>query len=88
MSGIPSFPKDNPIYPHRKIENEIDNHAKASKNPDLDRAIYRPVSGLFFYPNRTEHATLLQINTKKIPVKSSILALYGFLKERRKNGKR
>ncbi|WMJ85515.1 hypothetical protein [Anaerocolumna sp. MB42-C2] len=44
----PQYPKGNLVLSSSIVENEIENHAKASKNSDLDRAIKRPVSGLFF----------------------------------------
>lgn len=40
--------KRQPLLSSLIVENEIVNHAKASKNLDLDRALNRPVSGLLF----------------------------------------
>jgi alpha-D-ribose 1-methylphosphonate 5-phosphate C-P lyase len=76
--GTPQYPCGNSNYPRRQIEKVIENHAKASKNSDLDRAFYRPVSGLFFVFSITDHATLLKIKHRKIPEKSSIPALFAF----------
>lgn len=53
--GTPQYPKENPAYPRRQVENEIENHAKESKNSDLDRALNRSVSGLFLTYYRPDY---------------------------------
>jgi glyoxylase-like metal-dependent hydrolase (beta-lactamase superfamily II) len=61
---------------------------KLTSFTDLDRALNRPVAGLFFTHFNPDHATLLKLNSRKIPGKLSLPALFFFemkKKEQKKN---
>ena len=90
--GTSSYPKGNPNYPRRQVENEIEKHAKAYKKSDLDRALNRPVSGLFFclfnYRPRVASKNSTQKNPRKIKHSSSFLLFERQKKERKKSKKK